>query len=184
MTSIGFRGESPEQASAAKGALRFAPSLVSSVRVVITALLLASLLEGGWGFPLFVLACVTDLVDGALARRLNAVTETGGVLDACADFLLVLSTSVYLAWSGLVGMWFPVLIVAAFGKFVVGRAAHLPDPLGKHIGTVLFVALLTVLYFPSAFVAAWATSLASFYVLASMALSFVVLPMLSRRGSG
>ncbi len=171
MTNTMERRGEPPQIVADAGVLRLIPSVVTSSRIVITAFLVTSLLEGGWGFPFFAFACITDLVDGALARRLHAESGFGGVLDASADFLLVLSTSTFLVWSGLVQIWFLPLLVVAFIKFIVSRVVSISDPLGKHIGTVLFFSLGTVLLFPNGFVATWATSIASCYILASIALS-------------
>lgn len=60
------------------GALPFVPS--SSVRFA--------------AFALFVLAAVTDYYDGKLARRRNAVTNLGRLLDPLADKLLLFATLV------------------------------------------------------------------------------------------
>ena len=150
------------------------PSFLTSTRVVLTSVLFTTLVEGGWGFPVFALACLTDVLDGSLARWLNAESKFGGLLDASADFYLVLSTSIYLVWNGLVPFWFLCLIVAAFVRFVFFNGASRFDPLGKHIGTVLFVALGTVLVYHTPFVASWAIAVASCYVLTSMILYFTM----------
>lgn len=150
------------------------PSYLTSTRVVLTSILFTILIEGGRGFPVFALACLTDALDGALARRLHAESKLGGLLDASADFYLVFSTSVFLVWSGLVSGWFLCLVIAAFIKFVFIIRTSRSDPLGKHIGTVLFVALGVVLVSPVMFVASWAISIASCYVVASMLLCFVM----------
>ncbi len=147
-----------------------APSFLTSARVVMTSVLFTTLVEGGWGFPVFALACLTDIFDGALARWLNAESKFGGLFDASADFLLVFSTSVFFVWKGIVSIWFVVLIVAAFAGYVFGKDAPGHDPLGKHIGTVIFVALGTVLVFPVLFVASLATFVSSCYIVASMIL--------------
>jgi phosphatidylglycerophosphate synthase len=146
------------------------PALLTSVRVVLASVLFTILVEGGRGFPFFALACLTDVFDGALARWLNAESKFGGLLDASADFLLVFSTSAFLVWKGIVSIWFLSLMVVAFARYVFGKDALGPDPLGKHIGTVIFVALGTVLVFPVLFVASWATVVASCYIVVSMML--------------
>ncbi len=46
----------------------------------------------GWAFALFVLAAVTDLLDGAVARRLGQVSVFGRIADPLVDKLLVLGT--------------------------------------------------------------------------------------------
>ncbi len=54
------------------------------------------------GGILFVIASVTDLIDGKLARRNNQVTDTGKMLDAIADKVLVNSVLVIFTWNGFI----------------------------------------------------------------------------------
>jgi CDP-diacylglycerol--glycerol-3-phosphate 3-phosphatidyltransferase len=68
------------------------------------------------GFTLFLVAAVTDFVDGWLARRWNMVTAFGRVADPFADKVLVAGTMVLLlqfpaATSVLTG-WYVVIVVA------------------------------------------------------------------------
>ncbi|MFT3995763.1 MAG: CDP-diacylglycerol--glycerol-3-phosphate 3-phosphatidyltransferase [Asticcacaulis sp.] len=45
-----------------------------------------------WAFYLFVLAAATDFFDGYFARKLNAVSKWGSILDPIADKILVCGT--------------------------------------------------------------------------------------------
>lgn len=120
---------------------------------------------------MFSLACLTDVFDGWVARRLHAETRLGALLDASVDFVLVFAASSFLVWRQLASPWFLGLIVLAFLRFVLAGPGRGGDPLGKHIGTVLFVSLGVVLAAPAPFVSAWSTAIASCYVVASMGLS-------------
>jgi len=60
---------------------------------------------------LFIIASLTDFVDGYLARKHNLVTDLGKVLDAIADKVLVNSVLIILAASGFISPIIPVVIV-------------------------------------------------------------------------
>lgn len=61
---------------------------------------------------LFVVAIVTDLFDGYIARRYQMVTQLGKLLDPLADKLLVCATMVMLIPPGRVPAWMAVIVVA------------------------------------------------------------------------
>lgn len=54
------------------------------------------------GGVLFVIASLTDLIDGKIARSNNQVTDTGKMLDAIADKVLVNSILVIFTWNGFI----------------------------------------------------------------------------------
>ncbi len=60
---------------------------------------------------LFIIASLTDFVDGKLARKKNMVTDLGKMLDAIADKVLVNSVLIILAASGFISPIIPVVIV-------------------------------------------------------------------------
>ncbi len=60
---------------------------------------------------LFALASITDGLDGYLARKNNQITNTGKMLDAIADKILVDSTLIILACQGLISTLIPVIVV-------------------------------------------------------------------------
>ena len=60
---------------------------------------------------LFIVASLTDLVDGHIARKYNMVTDLGKMLDAIADKVLVNSVLIILATTGFVHPIIPVVIV-------------------------------------------------------------------------
>src|SRR6478735_12058745 len=53
--------------------------------------------ELGWAFSTFVLAGITDVLDGIIARRFGQKTSIGAVLDPLADKLLMTSSIVILS---------------------------------------------------------------------------------------
>ena len=60
---------------------------------------------------LFIIASVTDFLDGNLARKNNQVTDFGKVMDAIADKILVNGVLIIMACNGLLPTIIPVIIV-------------------------------------------------------------------------
>lgn len=60
---------------------------------------------------LFIIASLTDFIDGYIARKYNMVTDLGKMLDAIADKILVNSVLIILATTGFISPIIPVVIV-------------------------------------------------------------------------
>lgn len=60
---------------------------------------------------IFILASFTDFLDGYIARKYNLITDTGKMLDAIADKVLVNSVLIILAAHGFINEIIPVVIV-------------------------------------------------------------------------
>ena len=60
---------------------------------------------------LFILASLTDFLDGYIARKYNMITDLGKMLDAIADKFLVNSVLIILASQGLIHPIIPVIVV-------------------------------------------------------------------------
>jgi len=60
---------------------------------------------------LFVIASLTDFFDGMIARKYNLITNTGKMLDAIADKVLVNSVLIILAARGSINAIIPVVVV-------------------------------------------------------------------------
>ena len=81
-----------------KSFLGILPNLLSACRVALVPLLWVLAVRGDTaavGFGL-VVAGITDVLDGQLARRLDAATPAGAALDSLGDNLLALSAAVWL----------------------------------------------------------------------------------------
>ena len=75
-------------------------TLITATRLFLTPVIVASMLAHFWGmaFFFFVFACLTDVLDGFLARFLNEKTFLGACLDPIADKFLLLSCFATLAF--------------------------------------------------------------------------------------
>lgn len=63
-------------------------------------------------FVLFVVAGVSDAVDGFLAKRYNMTTELGRYLDPLADKALIVSIYLALGINGTIPRWLVILVVS------------------------------------------------------------------------
>ena len=61
---------------------------------------------------IFLIASLTDFLDGYLARKYNMVTDIGKVMDAIADKILVNGVLILLATEGYISAIIPVVIVS------------------------------------------------------------------------
>jgi CDP-diacylglycerol---glycerol-3-phosphate 3-phosphatidyltransferase len=89
-------------------------------------------------FVIFLLAILTDMLDGFWARRRNKITTVGQLLDPTADKLLIVSVLVCLVATGAVPAWMAVIIigreiaVTGFRAIASSRGVNIPaSPLGK-----------------------------------------------------
>lgn len=60
---------------------------------------------------LFVIASITDFLDGSIARKNNLVTDFGKVMDAIADKVLVNGVLMIMAYNGNIPLVIPVVII-------------------------------------------------------------------------
>ena len=60
---------------------------------------------------IFAIACVTDYLDGAIARKEKTLSDFGATLDAIADKVLVNGVLILLAYNGFISVFVPVIIV-------------------------------------------------------------------------
>lgn len=101
----------------------------------------------------FVLAALTDRVDGYLARRHNLVTALGALLDPIADKALIGTALVILSALGELPWWITVVIlVREIGitamRFLMLRYARLPVSRGGKLKTVLQSVAIAIYLLP------------------------------------
>ena len=132
------------------------PNLLTVFRILLVPVLAAVLLNevpGGDAVAagIFVLASVTDVADGYLARRNDQVTNFGKLWDPLADKLLVTAALVSLVDLGRVEAWVAMVVIAReFAvtglRQVAVEQGHViaASPAGK-VKTFLQVAMVLVL---------------------------------------
>jgi cardiolipin synthase len=94
--------------------VRHLPNLICLARIALIWPLLMALAAGD--FPLavvlFVVAAVSDGLDGYLAKRFGWTSEFGKFIDPFADKLLLVAMFVELTWLGLVPWWLAAAAIA------------------------------------------------------------------------
>jgi CDP-diacylglycerol--glycerol-3-phosphate 3-phosphatidyltransferase len=149
----------PPGATPPSTALWTLPNVVSMSRVLLAAGFLATS-GNGERIALVGVASLTDFLDGWLARRRNAVSRWGALIDPLADRTFVLAAvTALLAQGQLSALQYVVLLfrdlMTAVG-FVVARlvswlrpVAFRARPLGKVVTALQLAALLAVLVWPA-----------------------------------
>jgi cardiolipin synthase len=134
------------------------PNALSIIRIILTVPIVIALLKGQYllAILLFLLAGVTDALDGWIAKQFSFQSRLGSILDPMADKILLTCTFVSLYWVGILPLWLlllicvrDVIIVAgALGYFlgeISGASDLLKPTLISKFNTVLQIALVLFL---------------------------------------
>jgi cardiolipin synthase len=91
------------------------PNLFTLLRLALVPFVVRSIVDGRHlrALVLFAIAAVTDILDGALARRFALSTRAGAYLDPIADKCLLSGVYLALAAAGSVPWW---LVAVIFGR--------------------------------------------------------------------
>lgn len=100
------------------------PNFISALRIVLVPIIIILLLDKSFNKALvvFVIAGLSDGVDGFLARWLKQKTRLGAYLDPIADKLLLSSTYITLATLRFIPNWLAVAVVSRDVVIVLGVA--------------------------------------------------------------
>lgn len=82
-------------------------------------------------FVVFVIATLTDKIDGTIARKYNLVTDFGKFLDPIADKLLVCSALICLTADGTIPAWITIVIIGR--EFIISAFRLVCADTGKTV---------------------------------------------------
>lgn len=96
----------------------------------------------------FLCICITDLMDGKIARFLNSKSFIGSFLDVAADAAFIFSSFISLNIHGIIPFWFTIVVLIKFSEFIItsyvwkklnNKTSELfiSDPIGR-LAAVLF----------------------------------------------
>ncbi len=129
------------------------PIIISSLRIAVLPLFFYLYNPANIISCLILLAfsAATDFFDGYLARKLKATSKFGAYFDATTDFVLVIGIFAFFTLKGYYPIWLPLLIAISFVQFLATSrfAKKLYDPIGKYIGSALYIGIVLTLVFPT-----------------------------------
>ena len=98
------------------------PNFISVARIILVPLfiILSINQDFGWALFIFVVAAISDAVDGLLARLLQQRTVLGSYLDPAADKLLTASAYVILAVLNIIPGWLAVIVISRDVIIILG----------------------------------------------------------------
>lgn len=113
-----------------------------------------------FAFAVFIVASITDILDGIIARRFNQITPLGMVLDPLADKLLKMSALFAFGWDGIIDWWLVAVLFAIdltmiiAGTILFKRQITIPSNIIGKTGTFVMSVGLMMCFFPYVF-ASW-----------------------------
>lgn len=117
--SVAVLGQQQTGRVAGRARIANLANILTLLRLVLVPIFLLALFAGGGhetvaritAFVIFAIACITDRLDGLLARNYGMATEFGAFVDPIADKMLIGSALVGLSMLGDLPWWVTVLIL-------------------------------------------------------------------------
>jgi cardiolipin synthase (CMP-forming) len=163
-----------------------AANQLTILRMLLIPAFVILLLYGyrGWALTTFLVAGLTDLLDGLIARATGQKTTLGAWLDPMADKLLIVTMFIVLTLPGIgsvnqLPIWFTVLVISrdvaivltvAVVNLAVGRHTFRPSIFGKIATATYILTGVVALYFNYL---GRETRMVSAFVYASLAITLI-----------
>ncbi len=132
------------------------PNSLTFLRILLLPFFAAALMYGDYfsALMVFLVASITDLFDGIIARKRNEVTLFGSILDPVADKFLVITSFIIMSFYGWIPMWLTITVISRdlivvtgwlIRSFITQRPKAEPSILGKISSTLQFILIGLVL---------------------------------------
>ena len=101
------------------------PNYITLLRIILIPFFITFMIYGYYASALlvFVVACITDALDGLIARLTNTKTELGAFFDPIADKLLIISAFITLVVFRMLPVWLVIIVVSRDAILVLGSIA-------------------------------------------------------------
>ena len=133
--------------------MKHLPNIITALRIAGSIGLLFCNTNGWMFWTLYVLCGLSDMVDGWLARKLQAESKTGSVLDSIADLLFVACCAIQLLPTMSIPSWLWILagiiviikIVNQISSLIIIKRFCFPHTItNKLTGVLLFITVPTI----------------------------------------
>ncbi len=104
--------------------LKRIPNILTIIRFIFVPIIVISLALNNYLFALitFTISSLTDILDGYIARKYNAISDFGKLMDPLADKLTQLSVLLTLSIKGVIPFWIIVILILKEIVLIVGAA--------------------------------------------------------------
>lgn len=101
------------------------PNAITVLRIVLVPFFVSFLFSGHYGYALFIfiMAGISDALDGAIARMMDQKTDFGVLLDPIADKILVLAAFITLAVLRKIPFWLTAAVIIRDSIILSGSLA-------------------------------------------------------------
>ena len=146
-------------------------NIITGFRVLISIALLFCPVFSPVFYVLYLIAGLSDMIDGTIARRTNTVSEFGARFDTAADFVFVVVCLIKLlpVISMPVWLWLWIVMIALIktvniisGYIVQRKLAVVHSVMNKVTGVMLFILPLTFSIVPLKYLAIPVCAVATF----------------------
>lgn len=134
------------------------PNKLTCARVLLTVVFVIFMsVDMPWGMAVallvFILASITDFLDGEIARRQNLITDFGKLMDPLADKILMAAAFICLISQGAIPAWVAIILISreflitGLRLLAAAKGQVIPaEKLGKHKTTWQIITVLFYLF--------------------------------------
>mgnify|MGYP000281500861 FL=1 len=100
------------------------PNILTILRFILIPIILYFIFTGHYllGFIFFTISGITDILDGAIARKFNLVTNFGKLMDPLADKLTQISVLATLVFQKIIPFWILVVVLLKELLMIIGAS--------------------------------------------------------------
>ncbi len=127
--------------------LKHIPNILTIIRFILIPVILYFIFTGNYilAFIFFTLSGITDILDGAIARKFNLISTFGKLMDPLADKLTQISVLATLVFKDIIPFW--ILIIVILKEFIMIMGASFLYGKDVVVYSKWFGKLATVLFY-------------------------------------